>query len=62
VASGLPIVDVIRDGKVCFFVFEDREKALDHCRDFWAGTATVNAKAFSDATRSLKDLIFSVPA
>ena len=62
VASGLPISDVERDGRVCYFVFENREKALELCKSFWVGSGTISAKTFSDATRSLKDLVFSIPA
>ena len=61
VASGIPVVDIEREGKTCYFIFKGRERALELCREFWSGNALVNAKAFSDATRSLKDLIFSIP-
>lgn len=62
VASGLPVSDVEREGRTCYFVFADRERALELCKGFWSGSATVNAKGFSEATRSLKDLVFSIPA
>lgn len=62
VASGLSVDDVERDGRTLYFVFKQREKALTLLKGFWAGSASVNAKAFSDAQRSLKDIIFSVPS
>lgn len=62
ISSGLQVSDVERDGRVCYFVFAERERALDLCKGFWSGTATVNAKQYSDAMRSLKDLVFSIPA
>ena len=61
VASGLSIGDVEREGKICYFVFPNREKALQLHKDYWAGTAMIKAKAFSDAIRSLKDILFSLP-
>ena len=46
------------NGKV-WFIFEDKPSCEELADSFWRKEATVNAKEFSDAIRTLKDLIFS---
>jgi len=53
--------DLIRvdqdEGERCWFVFDAECKSI--ALTYWQGRATVNAKDYSDAIRTLKDIIFS---
>jgi hypothetical protein len=42
----------------CFFIFEGRGRATALVEGFWRGDAVVNVRAFTDAQRRIKDLIF----
>jgi hypothetical protein len=47
-------------GKYFWFVFENNNNCCEKlANSYWAGTSTVNAKAYSNALRSLKDRLFS---
>jgi len=59
-AKGVIFVGVNRIGKLCRFVFENRESCEKLQQLFYAKQIDVNAKEYSDALRTLKDLVFSV--
>lgn len=44
-----------------WFVFEDKTSCEGLTDSFWRKEATINAKEYSDAIRTLKDLIFNRP-
>jgi hypothetical protein len=46
-------------GRKFLFVFEDTASCQKLVDSFWRREAVVNVKDFSDAMRSLKDLIYS---
>ena len=46
------------NGRV-WFIFEDKLSCEKLVNSFWRKEATVNAKEFADAIRTLKDLIFN---
>ena len=48
-----------REGKICWFVFDNENDCREFVNRFWAGQAYCNAKKFADALRTLKDRIFS---
>jgi len=47
------------DAGKCWFVFEDKKLCQELINSYWRREALVDAKAFSDGMRTLKDLIFS---
>lgn len=58
-ASGAKLLKSDKENGRVWFIFADKaycEKLVD---SFWNKEATVNAKEFSDAFRTLKDLIFN---
>lgn len=57
-ASGLPYKSMRRDGKVCWFTFENREKGQKLQQEYIAGIGMINAKIYSDSLRTLKGIIF----
>lgn len=58
-AAGVELVRVDRQGKLCWFVFGNRETCEKLQRQFFAKSAQVNAKEYADAIRTLKDLVFA---
>lgn len=59
IAVGSKLARLEREINYFHFVFEDSKKCEELSNSFWSGEATVNAKEFVDAIRSLKDRIFS---
>lgn len=58
-AKGVKLETVTRQGKSCWFVFRDKQTCESYQRKFFAKEVEVNAKDYSDAIRTLKDLVFS---
>ena len=58
-AKGVKLETVNREGKSCWFVFKDKQTCEDYQKKFFAKEIKVNAKDYSDALRTLKDLVFS---
>lgn len=58
-AKGAKFVGIERQGNVCWFVFENKAFCEDLQQQFYARTAEVNAKGFTEAIRTLKELVFS---
>ena len=57
--KGQHLADVERINGTCFFVFENARACEDLARNFWKKGVNGNLKDFSDAMRTVKDLIFS---
>ncbi len=58
-SEGLELRNVERMGKVCWFNFSDIEKCERLSDLYWKNQAIAKIKSFSDAIRTLKDLIYS---
>ncbi len=58
-AKGLKLERIERQGRVCWFLFVDKKLGEQLQQDFFTKTAEVNAKDYSDALRTLKDLVFA---
>lgn len=58
-AKGVKLQRVNRQGRVCWFVFENKELGEQLQQGFITKTVEVNAKEYSDALRTLKDLLFA---
>ena len=58
-SEGLELRNVEREGKVCWFLFSDKNKCDQLTNLYWKNQATSKTKSFTDAIRTLKDLIYS---
>lgn len=58
-AKGVTFVGVNRSGKLCHFVFENRQLCEKLQQQFFSGTVDVSARRYADALRTLKDLVFA---
>lgn len=53
------LIQVEREGKVCWFIFEDKNKCGEISNQFFFGELLVNAKKYHEATQTLKNRIFN---
>lgn len=58
VINHLPLVSIEREGKVCFFVFDDKSKADAIAREYYFGSLKVDAYKYQEAISRLKRQIF----
>jgi len=59
-AKNIPFVGIDRDGRTCWFLFENKELCETLQQQFFAKSVEVNAKDYADALRTLKNLVFAV--
>mgnify|MGYP001606342693 CR=1 len=59
-AKGALFAGIDRDDRTCWFIFENKQLCETLQQQFFAKSIDVNAKEYSDALRTLKNLIFSV--
>ena len=57
-AKGVKLLEVRREGRLCWFVFQNKNRCQDLQQDYFAKAVEVNAKDYADALRTLKDLVF----
>lgn len=53
------LINVQRESNVCWFLFNDLPKCEELAMHYWTYKGQVVAKKYTDALRTLKDLIFS---
>jgi len=58
-SEGVSIVKLDRSGTVCWFNFGDKTRCEQLASNYWADTASVRVKSYTDSLRTLKDLIFA---
>ncbi len=58
-SQGKDVIKLERDGKVCWFIFDDPTRCETFKNDFWMNSGSVAPKVYAEAIRSLKDLIFA---
>lgn len=58
-ASGVKLIRSETDNGRVWFLFSDKNTCNKLTGSFWGREAMVNAKAYADANRSLKDVIFN---
>lgn len=54
-----PLIDIKRDGNICWFVFEDEERCEQLSRQYFFDTLLVDAKTLIQAQNTLKNRIFA---
>ena len=55
----LKLIKLVKEDNYYWFAFEDKTKAEELSAQFWRKEVEVNAKAYAEAIRGLKDRIFS---
>lgn len=58
-AKGAKFIRVERNGRQCYFIFEDNLLCEELQQGYFSRRGEVVGKDFSDAIRTLKDLLFS---
>lgn len=58
-SKGVKFLGVDRDGRLCWFIFEDKVLCEEIQQKYFSKTLEVNAKEYSDSLRTLKDLVFA---
>jgi hypothetical protein len=53
------LLSIDREGKTCWFIFEDKKSCEQIANQFWFGSCLVNAKSYFEAIQTLKNRIFS---
>lgn len=59
IVKGQKLIRMDREGKICWFVFEDKEICERLSNQFFFGELYVNAREFYEALGRLKNRIFS---
>lgn len=58
-SSGGKFQGIRREGRICWFCFEDKALCEQLQRKYFDKTGSVIGKEFADAIRTLKDLVFA---
>lgn len=58
ITTGNSLVGIERKEKICFFVFENKERCIEISNKYFFGDLTVNARNFHEAMVRLKNRIF----
>lgn len=58
-AKGNQLARTEREGRICWFVFENKEQCQKLVDEFWFGNSLVGAKVFYEAIQTLKNRIFA---
>ncbi len=53
------LIQVEREGRICWFLFEDKETCEQISNQFFFGELLVNARDYHEATQTLKNRIFA---
>jgi hypothetical protein len=58
-ASNLKLIKLVKETDFYWFVFDNKTRAEELSSKFWQGEALVNAKAYAESIRGLKNRIFA---
>jgi len=58
-AEGKKLLRLQRDGKLFWFVFENKEECEQSLNKYWSGESSISMRVYADAIRTLKDRLFS---
>ena len=53
------LVSINREGKTCWFIFENKNECEELSKKFWFEDALIPSKTFYEAIQTLKNRIFS---
>lgn len=57
--KSIKFLRIDREGRVCWFIFDDASICENLIAEYWFRNATVPAKTFYEAVQTLKNRIFS---
>ena len=60
IVNGEQISRIEREGRLCWFIFEDKDKCENLSNKFFFGGLLVNAREYYEAMTRLKNRIFSM--
>lgn len=58
ITTGNVLIDIEREGNICFFIFNNKEKCIEISNKYFFGKLTVNARDFYESMVRLKNRIF----
>ncbi|MCX7661472.1 MAG: DUF5659 domain-containing protein [Candidatus Omnitrophica bacterium] len=58
-ANRLKLLDLKKEGKFYWFVFENKEQAEELSKKYWQREAPVDAFSYAEAIRFLKDRLYA---
>jgi hypothetical protein len=58
-AQGIPVKNVVRDGDVCYFVFDGASKCDELAMNYRNKELVCDAKTLIEALRTMKDFIYN---
>ena len=57
ISIGQKLIEVSREGKICWFLFEDLDKCIDLDKKYWFGELLINAKTYKQSLDQLKSIV-----
>lgn len=60
IVQGLQLERIDREGSICWFIFNDRQKCEEISNKFFFGNLLVEARKYYEAMNRLKNRIFSI--
>ncbi len=55
----MALIRIEKEGNICWFIFENKEKCIDISNKYFFGELLLNAREFHEAITRLKNRIFS---
>lgn len=53
------LVSIDREGKICWFLFQNKEQCEELSKQFWFQDALIPSKSFYESIQTLKNRIFN---
>lgn len=58
--KNIKLFSIKREGKICWFLFENKKECENLSKQFWFQDALIPSKSFYEAIQTLKNRIFNV--
>jgi hypothetical protein len=56
----MKLIEIQKVNKICWFIFEDKERCSEVSNDFFFGSLLVNARDYYEMLARLKNRIFAI--
>jgi len=53
------LISIEREGKICWFIFQDKKQCEELSKQFWFQDALIPSKSFYESIQTLKNRIFN---
>ena len=57
ITAGQKLIEVLRESKICWFLFENGDKCAELDRKYWFGELLVNARSYKQSLDQLKNIV-----